>query len=68
MYKYENYKERLFEEYKDLSSRIKKLRVFIESSNFSEIDSRQQELLKDQLEVMDRYLNILSIRLELLNN
>lgn len=63
-----DFKERLFEEYDQLFTRIKKLRVFIESPNFSKIDSKQQELLKDQLEVMERYLNILSIRLELLNN
>lgn len=63
-----DFKERLFEEYDELSDRTDKLRAFIGSQKFNEIDVKQRELLKEQLTVMEQYLNILSIRIELLND
>ena len=40
--------------------------TFIESENFKKVDDSQQKLLKEQVEVMERYNDILVERLSLL--
>lgn len=63
-----DYKERLFEELEQLQDRINKLSNFASSEKFRELDVGQQDLLKEQLRVMNQYENILSLRIELLND
>jgi len=60
------FKVRLVNEQFDLQEKISKLKPFIESENFKKVDDSQQKLLKEQVEVMDRYNNILVERLSLL--
>ena len=60
------FKVRLVNEQFDLQEKISKLKPFIESENFKNVDDSQQKLLKEQVEVMDRYNNILVERLSLL--
>ena len=60
------FKVRLINEQFDLQEKISKLKPFIESENFNKIDDSQQKLLRDQLDVMDRYNSILVERLSLL--
>ena len=62
----EAFKVRLVNEQFDLQEKISKLKPFIESENFNKIDDSQQKLLKEQVEVMERYNNILVERLSLL--
>ncbi len=62
----EAFKVRLVNEQFDLQEKISKLKPFIESENFKNVDDSQQKLLKEQVEVMDRYNNILVERLSLL--
>ena len=62
----EAFKVRLVNEQFDLQEKISKLKPFIESENFKNVDDSQQKLLKEQVEVMDRYNNILVERLLLL--
>ncbi|GET46895.1 hypothetical protein RCZ01_21970 [Capnocytophaga felis] len=47
----------------ELSERIGKLKIFVKSSKFKEIDKAQQPLLKKQLKVMLTYEDILKKRL-----
>ena len=60
------FKVRLINEQFDLQEKISKLKLFIESENFKKVDDSQQKLLKEQVEVMERYNNILVERLSLL--
>ena len=62
----EAFKVRLVNEQFDLQEKISKLKPFIESENFKNVDDSQQKLLKEQVEVMDRYNNVLVERLSLL--
>lgn len=62
-----DFKERLFEEYDELTDRINKLDAFVNGEKFSDLEIEQQDLLKDQLRIMNQYENILSLRIELLN-
>ena len=62
----EAFKVRLINEQFDLQEKISKLKHFIESENFKKVDDSQQKLLKEQVEVMERYNNILVERLSLL--
>ena len=62
----EAFKVRLINEQFDLQEKIGKLKSFVESENFKNVDDSQQKLLKEQVEVMDRYNNILVERLSLL--
>ena len=59
-------KVRLINEQFDLQEKISELKPFIESENFNKIDDSQQKLLRDQLDVMDRYNSIPVERLSLL--
>ena len=60
------FKERLEIEKEELDTKIKALSGFIQSENFSKIDSVQQILLKAQLLIMTTYSVILNERLNLL--
>ena len=60
------FKVRLVNEQFELQEKISKLKSFIESENFKKVDDSQQKLLKDQVEVMERYNDILVERLSLL--
>ena len=60
------FKVRLVNEQFDLQEKISKLKPFIESENFNKVDDSQQKLLKEQVEVMERYNDILVERLSLL--
>ena len=60
------FKVRLVNEQIDLQEKISKLKPFIESENFNKVDDSQQKLLRDQLDVMERYNRILVERLSLL--
>lgn len=62
----EAFKVRLINEQFDLQEKISKLKPFIESENFKKVDDSQQKLLRDQLDVMERYNSILVERLSLL--
>ena len=62
----EAFKVRLINEQFDLQEKISKLKHFIESENFKNVDDSQQKLLKEQVEVMERYNDILVERLSLL--
>lgn len=63
-----DFKEILFEELEQLQNRINKLSSFMNGEKFRELKIEQQDLLKDQLRVMNKYENILELRIELLNN
>ena len=62
----EAFKVRLVNEQFELQEKINKLKPFIESENFEKVDKYQQKLLKEQIEVMESYNNILIERLLLL--
>ena len=60
-----DYKSRLRKELEDLNFKIKKLNNFIEKNDiFKTIDSEEQELLKEQREIMTKYANILRKRIK----
>jgi hypothetical protein len=58
--------QRLQTEKDELVDRLSKLLIFIDSNNFSSLSDANQVLLKMQAEHMNNYLNILIIRVELL--
>ena len=61
----EEVRERVTAERDELEIKLKKLAAFIYNNDaFKKINPRQQKLLKEQLVVMDRYLDILNKRLE----
>jgi hypothetical protein len=60
------FKVRLVNEQFELQEKISKLKPFIESENFKKVDDSQQKLLKEQVEVMERYNDIIVERLSLL--
>jgi len=62
----EAFKVRLVNEQFELQEKINKLKPFIESENFKKVDEYQQKLLKEQVDVMDNYNQILIERLLLL--
>ena len=63
--KMNDYKSRLRKELEDLNFKIKKLNNFIEKNDiFKTIDSEEQELLKEQREIMTKYANILRKRIK----
>ena len=60
-----NYKLRLQKELEDLDLKIEKLNNFIEKNEiFKTIDLKEQELLKEQREIMAKYANILRKRIK----
>lgn len=57
-------KTRVFEERKELTSKIDKLALFIRANEaFNRLSKKMRRLLKRQLRVMKRYFNILTKRL-----
>ena len=63
--KMDDYKSRLRKELEDLNFKIEKLNNFIEKNDiFKTIDLEEQELLKEQREIMNKYANILRKRIK----
>ena len=61
----DDYKSRLRKELEDLNFKIEKLNNFIEKNDiFKTIDLEEQELLKEQREIMSKYANILRKRIK----
>nr|WP_314081224.1 hypothetical protein [uncultured Leptotrichia sp.] len=61
----DDYKSRLRKELEDLNFKIEKLNNFIEKNDiFKMIDLEEQELLKEQREIMSKYANILRKRIK----
>lgn len=61
----DDYKSRLRKELEDLNFKIEKLNNFIEKNDiFKTIDLEEQELLKEQREIMTKYANILRKRIK----
>ena len=61
----DDYKSRLRKELGDLNFKIEKLNNFIEKNDiFKTIDLEEQELLKEQREIMSKYANILRKRIK----
>ena len=63
----ETFKDRLIKEYSDLSEKCDKLRQFIISDKFIELNNKQSGLLLEQHKYMLAYLNILDLRIKDLN-
>ena len=60
-----DYKSRLRKELEDLNFKIEKLNNFIEKNDiFKTIDLEEQELLKEQRRIMNKYENILRKRIK----
>ena len=61
----DDYKSRLRKELNDLNFKNEKLNNFIEKNEiFKTIDLKEQELLKEQREIMTKYANILRKRIK----
>ena len=61
----DDYKSRLRKELEDLNFKIEKLNNFIKKNDiFKTIDLEEQELLKEQREIMNEYANILRKRIK----
>lgn len=58
-----DFKQRLIEEKKELNEKTDKLRSFIASEKFKEIDAVQMTLLNVQLKAMETYSQILFERI-----
>jgi len=61
-----DYKERAESELKELQEKTKKLGDFLLKADYSNVSDRQLELMIDQHDVMTHYVNILTLRLELM--
>jgi hypothetical protein len=57
--------ERLIAEEKELSDRIEKLTVFVESENYKKLNDENQYLLRKQLDSMKEYESILQRRIQI---
>ena len=53
-------------EYAQMQGRVSKLRAFIQSDEFVSLPLVQQKLLREQLEVMQDYVLILRMRIDLM--
>lgn len=62
----EEQKARLREEKEELSERIEKLGVFVESQSFLDLSDEMQFLLEAQYRAMQQYERILARRMDLL--
>ena len=56
--------ERMIEEYKELSERLKKLIAFIKTDKFAALAEEQRKLLEEQREAMLQYKRVLGQRIE----
>lgn len=57
--------ERMIEEYKELSERLKKLIAFQKTDKFTALDEEQRDLLEEQREAMSHYKKVLGKRIEI---
>lgn len=57
--------ERMIEEYKELSERLKKLIAFQKTDKFTALDEEQRNLLEEQREAMSRYKKVLGKRIDI---
>lgn len=56
--------ERMLDEYFELSTKIEKLNEFFTTSMFSKLSEIEKDLLTEQGEAMNKYLEILNKRIE----
>lgn len=56
--------ERLLDEHFELKDKFTKLETFINGSVFSKLPVEESDLLKEQLSIMEKYLEILNKRIE----
>lgn len=56
--------QRMIEEYKELSERLKKLIAFQKTDKFTALDEEQRDLLEEQREAMSHYKKVLGQRIE----
>ncbi len=60
-----NYQTRVIDEKSELDNRCAKLKAFIEEKGiYSELPATDQNLMAEQLQVMTRYSEILSLRIQ----
>lgn len=64
----DDFKKRLYLESDELSTKIEKLALFIDSEFYKELPGTDRELLYKQLIVMREYNNILQTRIDNYNN
>lgn len=60
------WKKRLVKERDEVQERLERLSVFIVGFSFAELDQRTKSLLRIQQGLMEDYLAVLNLRLELL--
>lgn len=58
------YFERILDEYFELSNKVEKLNEFFTTNMFSKLADIEKELLTEQSEAMNKYLEILNKRIE----
>lgn len=58
--------ERILDEYFELSNKVEKLNEFFNGSIFNKLPEVEKDLLTEQGEVMNKYLEILSKRIEII--
>jgi len=63
----EDLKIRLKEETKELIIKINKLHTFFGTKEFYELDRSNKDLLYKQFRIMNKYIQVLGQRMELLN-
>lgn len=63
----ETFYERLLKESSELGEKVEKLYKFINSENFLQLELIHQELLKLQYNTMCQYIDILDMRVRLLD-
>ena len=56
--------ERMIDEYKELSERLKKLIAFTKTDKFAELAKEQRDLLEEQRKAMSHYKKVLGQRIE----
>lgn len=63
--KMEEFKKRLLNEFSELNAKINKLKVFLDTAKFEELDTPVKILMKNQLIFMEGYLQTLYDRINL---
>ena len=63
----DSFKERLLNEAQELALKTNKLNDFMRTQDFVDLDRENKDLLYSQSRVMNKYLQILGKRLELLD-
>lgn len=62
-----SFKDRILVEAQELATKLTSLNTFMSTTNFVDLDRTNKDLLYSQSRLMNEYLQILGIRLELLN-